>query len=113
MINERETGKRFESAINRKTSPVYKRRRAAVASGLAAVMAAVIYGGGRIVESNDNQARKGSTEKTCPTVVVRPGDTPWEIARRADPKGDPRPVVDRIIRQEDPVLHASSFKLPC
>jgi nucleoid-associated protein YgaU len=38
-----------------------------------------------------------------PTViyVVRPGDTLWGIARRADPDGDPRPLVDRLSGAND------------
>ena len=30
------------------------------------------------------------------THVVRPGDTIWSIARRVQPEGDVRPLVDRI-----------------
>jgi nucleoid-associated protein YgaU len=30
------------------------------------------------------------------TVVVRPGDTLWSIARRSEPASDPRAVVDAI-----------------
>jgi hypothetical protein len=42
--------------------------------------------------------------RTSPVVarhyVVRGGDTLWDIASRlAGPAGDPRPVVDRLLRQ--------------
>jgi Tfp pilus assembly protein FimV len=30
-------------------------------------------------------------------VVVEPGDTLWSIARRLEPSGDVRPVVDRLV----------------
>lgn len=30
-------------------------------------------------------------------VVVQPGDTLWSIARRIDPSGDVRPLVDRLV----------------
>ena len=30
-------------------------------------------------------------------VTVRPGDTYWSIARRAQPSGDIRPLVDRLV----------------
>jgi len=30
-------------------------------------------------------------------VVVRPGDTMWDIAVRADPAADPRAVIQQII----------------
>jgi len=29
--------------------------------------------------------------------TVQPGDTIWSIARRVQPQGDVRPVVDRIL----------------
>lgn len=32
-----------------------------------------------------------------PTVTVEPGDTVWSIARRLQPEGDVRPLVDRIV----------------
>lgn len=31
------------------------------------------------------------------TVVVHPGDTLWSIARRVQPRGDVRPLVDRLV----------------
>lgn len=30
--------------------------------------------------------------------VVAPGETLWDLARAADPKADPRKIVDRLIR---------------
>ena len=52
-----------------------------------------------------------------PTVVyvVRPGDTLWTIARRADPGADPRPLVDRLVEVNDlrGTLHAGDqLQLP-
>ncbi len=35
-------------------------------------------------------------EKLMSQVVVRPGDTLWSIAARAEPRADPRIVVERI-----------------
>jgi len=32
-----------------------------------------------------------------PSVVVEPGDTLWSIARRLQPTGDVRPLVDRLV----------------
>jgi hypothetical protein len=31
------------------------------------------------------------------TYVVRPGDTLWSVARRVQPGGDVRPLVDRLV----------------
>jgi nucleoid-associated protein YgaU len=39
----------------------------------------------------------GAAHSSEAQVVVRPGDTLWEIARAVvGPEGDPRPVVERI-----------------
>lgn len=38
-----------------------------------------------------------STARSVRTVVVRPGDTLWSIARRIAPGRDPRGVVDAIV----------------
>lgn len=35
------------------------------------------------------------------TYVVRPGDTLWSIAEGLAPGGDPRPLVDAIVRAND------------
>ncbi len=32
-----------------------------------------------------------------PVYVVQPGDTLWTLARRLDPGGDPRPLVDSLV----------------
>jgi nucleoid-associated protein YgaU len=43
------------------------------------------------------------------TVIVTPGDTLWDIARRVDPTADPRDVVAQIEEMnslsDDGVLH--------
>ena len=33
--------------------------------------------------------------------VVQPGDTLWQLAKKADPERDPREVVDRLIRANE------------
>ncbi|HUQ62716.1 MAG TPA: LysM peptidoglycan-binding domain-containing protein [Acidimicrobiales bacterium] len=37
------------------------------------------------------------TRISAPSYVAQPGDTYWTIARRLDPDGDPRPLVDRLV----------------
>ncbi len=37
-----------------------------------------------------------------PVVVVRPGDTIWSVARRLQPEGDVRPLVDRLAAAHGP-----------
>ncbi|MBD0292726.1 MAG: LysM peptidoglycan-binding domain-containing protein [Jiangellaceae bacterium] len=34
-------------------------------------------------------------------VVVEPGDTMWQLARSIEPTGDPRDVIDEIVRLND------------
>jgi hypothetical protein len=40
---------------------------------------------------------EGAAKHTMLRVVVRPGDTMWGIAVRADPDADPRAVIQQII----------------
>jgi LysM repeat protein len=41
----------------------------------------------------------GSEPAASRTYVVRPGDTVWSIIRsRSDPRADPRPLVDQMIK---------------
>lgn len=45
-------------------------------------------------------ARGDQPALPAPTHTVRAGDTVWDIARAvAGPHEDPRPVVDRIVRE--------------
>jgi len=41
---------------------------------------------------------------TGQSVVVEPGDTLWSIARRLQPNGDVRPLVDRLIAAQGSAL---------
>lgn len=43
----------------------------------------------------------GSPGPVPVAYVVQPGDTVWEIARRLQPEGDVRPLVDRIADRTD------------
>jgi len=43
-----------------------------------------------------NVLRAGASDRPSRTVVVRPGDTLWTIAARAEPALDPRAVVAAI-----------------
>ncbi|MGI8793399.1 MAG: LysM peptidoglycan-binding domain-containing protein [Acidimicrobiales bacterium] len=77
---------------------MYRRRRLIAAAIVAGVLLAGLWAVGLL----------GSTPLTAPerapslqlvdqtTYVVRSGDTLWSIARRAQPSGDIRPLVDRL-----------------
>ncbi|MDQ3979194.1 MAG: LysM peptidoglycan-binding domain-containing protein, partial [Actinomycetota bacterium] len=92
----------------------YRRRRAAAGLVVAAVLALSAalgtLGGGPLPVP----------ERPAPAVspvgsrvyVVQPGDTFWSIARRLDPTGDPRPLVDRLVAAHGgPTLHVGE-RLP-
>ena len=79
------------------------RRRRAVAAGLVAVVVLALSAalgtlGGGPLPVPERPARAGLTGVADgPVYIVQPGDTFWSIARRLDPGGDPRPVVDRLV----------------
>ena len=63
--------------------------------------AALIVPGARAVSAGQRHA------PVVKTYVVRAGDTLWSIAGKVDPRGDRRPIVDRLIQQNglrDPTL---------
>jgi hypothetical protein len=80
---------------------VYRRRRIA-ALVLAVLLAAGLLVLGRAVALAVAPAPPGSGAAVAagpgPTtvVVVQPGDTLWAMARRLQPEGDVRPLVDRL-----------------
>jgi nucleoid-associated protein YgaU len=71
--------------------------RAAVATALVATLVA-LTGRAALGGANGHAAASaGEGFASEAQVVVRPGDTLWEIARAVvGPEGDPRPVVERI-----------------
>ena len=88
---------------------VYRRRRAGVAVllallatiggfGLATAASAVTSSRGPVVRPMVPGATGvAPSEDVAPTVhVVRPGDTLWSLVRRAHPRGDIRPIVQRL-----------------
>jgi hypothetical protein len=103
------------SVRRREHSSTYKRRRAVIAAGVAGAIATVIYGVGRFVESTDTAPAGTPGDRTCPTVVVEPGDTLWGIARKQSPNGDPRPIVSGMVEKRGTsVLYPGDrVELPC
>ena len=67
---------------------------------LAACAVWVQGGGGRTGSGPLAAPGAGRTEAAAARVwIVQPGDTLWGIARRLDPNGDVRPLVDALSRQ--------------
>ena len=86
---------------------VYRRRRVAAALLVASVAAALILAVGGLLASFGGGPLTASERPGAPAAVyvVQPGDTFWEIARRLDPTGDPRPLVARLVAAHgSPVL---------
>ncbi|MFN2504557.1 MAG: LysM peptidoglycan-binding domain-containing protein [Acidimicrobiales bacterium] len=79
------------------------RRRQSVAAGLVfglvlAVTAALgTLGGGPLPVSERPGGPSAGQNAAGPVYVVQPGDTFWSIARRLEPSGDPRSLVDRLV----------------
>ena len=92
------------------------RRRRAVAAGLVVVTVLALWaalgmlGGGPLpVPERPDAVGLGDGTRV---YVVQPGDTFWSIARRLDPRADPRPLVDRLVAAHgNPVLHVGE-RLP-
>jgi hypothetical protein len=80
---------------------VYRRRRvaAAVLAVLLAVGALLAVRGVALAVAPSPPGSGGAVAPAAgPTtvVVVQPGDTLWAMARRLQPEGDVRPLVDRL-----------------
>lgn len=84
--------------VSRRT---YRRRRLAamvVVAGLALVAWATIGALGGALTASGRSAPGLGTPASAQVVEVAPGDTFWSIARRLQPDGDVRPLVDRLVR---------------
>lgn len=76
----------------------YRRRRLAavlVVAGLAFAAWAALGALGGALTAPGRSVPSGARGTTT-VVEVGPGDSLWSLARRIQPHGDPRPVVDRL-----------------
>jgi hypothetical protein len=85
----------------RSARPATARPLVAIAAGLVLVLAlmagTVAIGRGALAGLAPAPATAGAPAGASGrTVVVAPGDTLWSIARRLQPTGDVRPLVDRL-----------------
>jgi hypothetical protein len=94
-------------------------RRSAVVGVFTVLLAAcavwVQGGGGRTGSGPLAAPGAGRTETAAAHVwIVQPGDTLWGIARRLDPHGDVRPLVDALSRQVHgkPLQAGEQLRLP-
>lgn len=93
----------------RRPSTVYRRRRAVALLVVVGVVAALVLAVGGLLASFGGGPLTASERPGAPAsvYVVQPGDTFWEIARRLDPVGDPRPLVARLV-----AAHGSAVLVP-
>jgi hypothetical protein len=75
---------------------VYRRRRLAtlLVSAIVLVPTALWLGGGPLTAPEPRPAAPVPIASSL--YIVQPGDTLWTLARRAQPTGDVRPLVDRL-----------------
>ena len=101
-------GSYVPSAPLRTPVAVYRRRRIAALVVAAGVLAAVVLAVGWLVAAvGANPASASERLPAEAAYVVQPGDTFWDIARRLEPGGDPRPLVSRLVAAHgSPVLMA-------
>ena len=93
--------------VRHPAATVYRRRRVVAAVLLTSVVAALVLAAGGLLASFGGGPLTASERPGAPAAVyvVQPGDTFWEIARRLDPTGDPRPLVARLVAAHgSPVL---------
>ena len=85
----------------RVSSTIYRRRRLAavlVVAGLALAAWAALGALGGVLTASGRSAPDLGTRASVSVVEVGPGDTVWSIARRLQPSGDVRPLVDRLVQ---------------
>ena len=91
----------------RPAAAVYRRRQAVAVLVVVTVVAGLVLAVGGLRASFGGGPLTASERPGAPAAVyvVQPGDTFWEIARRLDPTGDPRPLVARLVAAHgSPVL---------
>jgi hypothetical protein len=92
------------------SAATYRRRRLAalvVVVGLAIAAWAALGALGGVLTTPVRSTPPPNAVDGAAVVEVAPGDTLWSIARRLQPEGDPRPLVDRLAASNGgPVVRA-------
>jgi nucleoid-associated protein YgaU len=83
----------------RRVSSAVRRRRALLAVTAMLVVGLALPLGGSGGSSHPSGPALAETPGHTVAYTVQPGDTLWSIAQRADPSGDPRPLVSEMVAQ--------------
>ena len=96
-----EGGRTIDTPVDLGIGPIHVA--AAIAALVLCLLLALAIGNGAFASlspapaSAPAAAGAGSSASAGSHVVVRAGDTLWTIARRLQPAGDVRPLVDRLV----------------
>ncbi len=92
---------------------IWRRRLVAVLALASVALVAKAWVGAGWTEADPARAAP-MIPASARSYVVRPGDTIWTIARALEPRGDVRPVVDRMAhgRQGRPLRVGERIVLP-
>ncbi|HWI05184.1 MAG TPA: LysM domain-containing protein [Acidimicrobiales bacterium] len=107
VVRTRPTAAPAPARARRPAAAVYRRRQAVAVVLAVSVVATLVLAVGGLLASFGGGPLTASQRPGAPAAVyvVQPGDTFWEIARRLDPTGDPRPLVARLVAAHgSPVL---------
>lgn len=94
--------------VPRQSAVVYRRRRLAVLLLAATVVVTAwfgvhqltgVSGGGPLTAAGQPVSKLNVRLASDVTMIVQPGDTLWTLARRAQPAGDVRPLVQSLEAQ--------------
>lgn len=80
---------------------IYRRRRigaALIVAAVALVAWAALGALGGVLTASGRSAPGLGTPVSAQVVEVATGDTIWDLARRLQPEGDVRPLVDRLVQ---------------
>ena len=102
-------GSYVPAAPERTPAIVYRRRRMVAVLLAAGLLAVLVLAVGGLVGTFTGTGASVPERPVSPgaVYVVQPGDTFWDIARRLEPSGDPRPLVARLVAAHgSPVLVA-------
>ena len=103
-----------ERRQRRRASMAVRRRRTLLATMAVLVVALALPLSGTGGHSHATGSALAESPGATTTYTVKPGDTLWTIAERANPTGDPRPLVAKLAAQtgSDSVVPGERIVVP-